>query len=217
MIEAQVTRSTPICLKSNHRAKMFAPESTFQQSSINTPPPPPPIPQTLTLGKRTEPVRVKDNLFSNYLRCFLFSPQPTFGGSLSGAGSTRKRRALNNQWNFAPASVPFRGPIANGKCQRRTLYVSFQNLGWTDWVIAPEGYSAFFCNGDCSFPLEKSMNATNHAIVQTLVNLMNPSTVPKPCCSPTKLKSISVLYFDESNDVVLKKYQDMVVKSCGCH
>lgn len=141
----------------------------------------------------------------------------TFGGSVRTGESMRKRRALNAQWNSAPAGVPFRGSAANRKCQRRTLYVSFQDLGWSDWVIAPEGYSAFFCNGDCSFPLGTSMNATNHAIVQTLVHLMNPSTVPKPCCAPTKMKSISVLYFDESNDVVLKKYQDMVVKSCGCH
>ena len=61
------------------------------------------------------------------------------------------------------------------------------------------------------------MNATNHAIVQTLVHLMNPSTVPQPCCSPTKLTAISVLYFDDSNNVVLKKYTNMVVKACGCH
>ena len=78
-------------------------------------------------------------------------------------------------------------------------------------------YSAFFCYGQCSFPLTPEMNATNHAIVQTLVHLMNPSVVPQACCSPTKLSAISVLYFDDSNNVVLKKYSNMVVKSCGCH
>lgn len=107
---------------------------------------------------------------------------------------------------------------ANDKhCSRRMLYVSFQRLGWQDWIIAPEGYSAFFCYGECSFPLSAHMNATNHAIVQTLVHLMNPSVVPQPCCSPTKLTAISVLYFDDSNNVVLKKYTNMVVKACGCH
>lgn len=102
-------------------------------------------------------------------------------------------------------------------CSRRMLYVSFQRLGWQDWIIAPEGYSAFFCYGECSFPLSAHMNATNHAIVQTLVHLMNPTVVPQPCCSPTKLSAISVLYFDDSNNVVLKKYTNMVVKACGCH
>ena len=102
-------------------------------------------------------------------------------------------------------------------CQKRTLYVSFKDLGWQDWIIAPDGYSAYYCHGECSFPLNTHMNATNHAIVQTLVHLMTPYNVPKPCCAPTKLSGISVLYFDESSNVILKKYKNMVVKSCGCH
>ncbi|XP_077990735.1 bone morphogenetic protein 7-like [Glandiceps talaboti] len=102
-------------------------------------------------------------------------------------------------------------------CQKRSLYVSFKELGWQDWIIAPEGYYAFYCNGECSFPLNAHMNATNHAIVQTLVHLMSPEDVPKPCCTPSKLSAISVLYFDDSSNVILKKYRNMVVRSCGCH
>lgn len=41
-----------------------------------------------------------------------------------------------------------------------------------DWIIAPEGYAAFYCDGECSFPLNAHMNATNHAIVQTLVSIL---------------------------------------------
>ncbi|KAG7462803.1 hypothetical protein MATL_G00188620 [Megalops atlanticus] len=102
-------------------------------------------------------------------------------------------------------------------CKKHELYVSFRDLGWQDWIIAPEGYAAFYCDGECSFPLNAHMNATNHAIVQTLVHLMFPDNVPKPCCAPTKLNAISVLYFDDSSNVILKKYRNMVVRSCGCH
>ncbi|XP_021935994.1 protein 60A [Zootermopsis nevadensis] len=102
-------------------------------------------------------------------------------------------------------------------CQIQTLYVSFRDLEWHDWIIAPNGYDAFYCSGECNFPLNAHMNATNHAIVQTLVHLMNPSQVPKPCCAPTKLSPISVLYFLDESNVILKKYKNMVVKSCGCH
>lgn len=102
-------------------------------------------------------------------------------------------------------------------CQKKNLYVSFKDLGWEDWIIAPDGYAAFYCYGECSFPLNAHMNASNHAIVQTLVHLMTPSMVPKPCCAPIKLSSISVLYFDDNSNVILKKYRNMVVKSCGCH
>jgi hypothetical protein len=49
------------------------------------------------------------------------------------------------------------------------------------------------------------------------VHLMNPEYVPKPCCAPTKLNAISVLYFDDNSNVILKKYRNMVVRACGCH
>ncbi|KAL0978582.1 hypothetical protein UPYG_G00172510 [Umbra pygmaea] len=102
-------------------------------------------------------------------------------------------------------------------CKKHELYVSFRDLGWQDWIIAPEGYAAYYCQGECAFPLNSYMNATNHAIVQTLVHFINPETVPKPCCAPTQLHGISVLYFDDSSNVILKKYRNMVVRACGCH
>ncbi|KAJ7304446.1 hypothetical protein JRQ81_012007 [Phrynocephalus forsythii] len=102
-------------------------------------------------------------------------------------------------------------------CKRHELYVSFQDLGWLDWVIAPRGYSAFYCEGECAFPLDSCMNATNHAILQSLVHLMKPESVPKACCAPTKLSATSVLYYDSNNNVILKKHRNMVVKACGCH
>ncbi|XP_051932429.1 bone morphogenetic protein 7-like isoform X2 [Hippocampus zosterae] len=107
--------------------------------------------------------------------------------------------------------------ISKDGCKKRELYVSFRDLGWQDWIIAPEGYAAYYCEGECAFPLNSYMNATNHAIVQTLVHFINPGTVPKPCCAPTQLHGISVLYFDDSSNVILKKYRNMVVRACGCH
>lgn len=101
-------------------------------------------------------------------------------------------------------------------CQRRSLYVDFAEVGWSDWIVAPHGYEAYYCQGDCPFPLADHLNGTNHAIVQTLVNSVNPAAVPKACCVPTQLTSISMLYLDEHNKVVLKNYQDMMVLGCGC-
>ena len=104
----------------------------------------------------------------------------------------------------------------NDICRRHGLYVSFDDLGWQDWIIAPEGYSADYCHGDCPFPLGTHMNATNHAVVQTLVHMMAHATIPQPCCAPVQLTAITVLFIDDQNNVVLKKYQNMVVKTCGC-
>ncbi|GAB6021736.1 Bone morphoproteintic protein 4 [Chamberlinius hualienensis] len=101
-------------------------------------------------------------------------------------------------------------------CRRHSLYVDFQDVGWNDWIVAPPGYYAYYCDGECKFPLPDHLNTTNHAIVQTLVHSVNPSSVPKVCCVPTELSPISMLYLDEYDKVVLKNYQDMVVEGCGC-
>ncbi|XP_066598349.1 protein 60A-like [Prorops nasuta] len=100
-------------------------------------------------------------------------------------------------------------------CGIQRLYVSFKDLQWDDWIIAPEGYDAFYCDGECSFPINK-VNTTNHAIIQTLVSLIKPDEIPKPCCVPAKLSPISLLYFLDESNVVLKKYKNMVVDSCSC-
>jgi len=101
-------------------------------------------------------------------------------------------------------------------CQRHALYIDFEMVGWNDWIVAPSGYSAFYCQGDCSLPQRAHSNATNHAIVQSIVNSVNPGAAPKPCCVPTELSPISMLYMDEYDSVTLKTYQDMVVEGCGC-
>ncbi|XP_059614059.1 protein decapentaplegic [Phlebotomus argentipes] len=101
-------------------------------------------------------------------------------------------------------------------CQRRALYVDFGDVGWNDWIVAPPGYDAYYCHGECTFPIPDHLNSTNHAVVQTLVNSLNPSLAPKACCIPTQLASISMLYLDDHNKVVLKNYQDMTVVGCGC-
>uniref|UniRef100_A0A7N6BR45 TGF-beta family profile domain-containing protein n=1 Tax=Anabas testudineus TaxID=64144 RepID=A0A7N6BR45_ANATE len=99
---------------------------------------------------------------------------------------------------------------------KHELYVSFSDLGWKDWVLAPTGYSAYYCDGECFYPLGSCMNATNHALIQQVVHLLKPDEVPKACCAPTKLSPISVLFYDDNNNVILKKHRNMVVKTCGC-
>ncbi|XP_023285772.1 bone morphogenetic protein 2 [Seriola lalandi dorsalis] len=100
-------------------------------------------------------------------------------------------------------------------CKRHALYVDFSDVGWNEWIVAPPGYHAFYCHGECPFPLADHLNSTNHAIVQTLVNSVN-SNIPRACCVPTDLSPISLLYLDEYEKVILKNYQDMVVEGCGC-
>ena len=129
--------------------------------------------------------------------------------------SRRKRRSVFNPntlryGNKAGAKIP-------KACRLRHLYVDFHALSWQNLIIAPDGYESSYCDGECTFPMLSPKNTTNHAIVQTLVHLLNRDSAPGACCAPTKLNAISVLYYDNNQNVILKKFKDMVVKSCGCH
>lgn len=129
----------------------------------------------------------------------------TFGHDGKGHPLTRRTKRSPKQ----------RGRKRNRNCKRHALYVDFSDVGWNDWIVAPPGYQAYYCHGECPFPLADHLNSTNHAIVQTLVNSVN-NNIPKACCVPTELSAISMLYLDEHDKVVLKNYQEMVVEGCGC-
>lgn len=119
--------------------------------------------------------------------------------------SPRKRRSTY----YMPVS-------ASNICKPRRLYISFTEVGWENWIIAPQGYLANYCLGECPFPLTEELNSTNHAILQTIVHSLDPAGTPQPCCVPVRLSPISVLYYDNNDNVVLRHYEDMVVDECGC-
>ncbi|XP_063312599.1 growth/differentiation factor 3 [Pelobates fuscus] len=101
-------------------------------------------------------------------------------------------------------------------CKKRNLYIDFRDVGWHNWVIAPRGYMANYCHGECPYPLTELLKGTNHAVLQTLVHSTEPESTPLPSCAPIKLSPISMLYYDNNDNVVLRHYEDMVVDECGC-
>ncbi|XP_078498823.1 growth/differentiation factor 2 [Lissotriton helveticus] len=107
--------------------------------------------------------------------------------------------------------------VGNNICRKTSLRVSFKDIGWDSWVIAPKDYDAFECKGTCYFPLTDDVTPTKHAIVQTLMHLKNPKKAAKACCVPTKLDPISILYKDDAGVPTIKYHYDgMKVAECGC-
>ena len=119
-------------------------------------------------------------------------------------------------------------------CQRHEMYVDFERIGWAGWIISPKGYNAYQCRGVCPFPLGQNQHPSNHATVQSILHALridggggngvggpglgrDSTPVDTPCCVPNKLYSISLLYFDDDENVILKQYDEMVALNCGCH
>ncbi|XP_033644514.1 growth/differentiation factor 10-like [Asterias rubens] len=106
---------------------------------------------------------------------------------------------------------------SNGVCSRHPMFVNFSTMNWDRYVIAPSGgFEAYYCAGSCSFPLSKTSNPSNHAHIQSVMSAVTSQDIPPPCCVPQSMSPLSILYFNEENDVALKTYQNMVVESCGC-
>uniref|UniRef100_A0A8C6W386 Inhibin beta-E n=1 Tax=Nannospalax galili TaxID=1026970 RepID=A0A8C6W386_NANGA len=103
-------------------------------------------------------------------------------------------------------------------CCRRDHYVDFQELGWRDWILQPEGYQLNYCSGQCPPHLAGSpgIAASFHSAVFSLLKANNPWPVGSSCCVPTARRPLSLLYLDHNGNVVKTDVPDMVVEACGC-
>ncbi|KAL1006777.1 hypothetical protein UPYG_G00076960 [Umbra pygmaea] len=124
-------------------------------------------------------------------------------------GETRRRRK--------------RGLECDGKvraCCKRQFYVNFKDIGWSDWIIAPGGYHANYCEGDCPSHVA-SITGSSLSFHSTVINQYRirgyaPFQNIKSCCVPTRLRAMSMLYYNEEQKIVKKDIQNMVVEECGC-
>jgi hypothetical protein len=95
---------------------------------------------------------------------------------------------------------------------------------------------------NCLISFFQDLHASNHAILQSLIvhqrkldnhhrrhqidanfgfhtppSFADDSVAPPPvCCASAKFDSLTILYFDENDNVVLKNYPRMIVLECGC-
>ena len=103
-----------------------------------------------------------------------------------------------------------------GRCRLRTLYIDFNDIGWGDFILAPLGFPANYCDGVCSFPLDVSFNPSNHATVQTLVHLIDKNKTSEALCAPISMDTPLTFLLLAENRVIIKKFSEMTVTKCGC-
>ncbi|XP_061084738.1 growth/differentiation factor 10 isoform X2 [Conger conger] len=102
-------------------------------------------------------------------------------------------------------------------CSRRYLKVDFADIGWSEWVLSPKSFDAYYCAGTCDFPMAKVVRPSNHATIQSIVRAVGiVPGIPEPCCVPEKTNPLCVLFRDESRNLALKIYPGMSVETCAC-
>ncbi|MED6269551.1 hypothetical protein CHARACLAT_000628 [Characodon lateralis] len=104
-------------------------------------------------------------------------------------------------------------------CCRQQFYIDFRLIGWNDWIIAPSGYFGNYCEGNCPAYMAGvpgSASSFHTAVVnQYRMRGMSPGSM-NSCCIPTKLSTMSMLYFDDEYNIVKRDVPNMIVDECGC-
>ncbi|CAG7825298.1 unnamed protein product [Allacma fusca] len=109
------------------------------------------------------------------------------------------------------------------ECCRESFEVSFKEIGWDQWIIAPANYNAYFCKGSCITINGQAHSTARHTtVMQRYIGkfgLSNRTAELVPCCTATKMSPISLLLRDPENITRAIKQEilpNMVVDSCGC-
>lgn len=62
-------------------------------------------------------------------------------------------------------------------CSRRYLRVDFTDIGWSEWVLAPKSFDAYYCAGTCGFPIPKvswrNIKKANHTMMPQQIYMSN--------------------------------------------
>lgn len=166
--------------------------------------------------RRKSPVRPKQ-------RSSLFAAVPGGEGreNTQGKRASRHRRAENLK--EAPATPPqnlseyfkqFLFP--QNECELHSFRLSFSQLKWDKWIIAPHRYSPQYCKGDCPRAVGHRYGSPVHTMVQNIIYEKLDSSVPRPSCVPAEYSPLSVLTIEPDGSIVYKEYEDMIATKCTC-
>uniref|UniRef100_A0A8C3NMY5 Growth differentiation factor 15 n=1 Tax=Cyanoderma ruficeps TaxID=181631 RepID=A0A8C3NMY5_9PASS len=101
---------------------------------------------------------------------------------------------------------------SDGRCCLKSLKVSFHDIGWSDWVIAPSSYHMRFCEGSCPHNYKP---ASMHAQIKSRVHSLSKAA-PPPCCVPAGYDPMVLMHLDSEGRLVSSLFEDMLVTRCHC-
>ncbi|NXD25497.1 GDF9 factor, partial [Spelaeornis formosus] len=151
--------------------------------------------------------------------------EPTRGDR--GQGSPQGKRASRQRRNESPKAAPASSPhnlseylkqlaFPQHECELHNFRLSFSQLRWDRWIIAPHRYSPQFCRGDCPRALGHRYGSPVHTMVQTLIYERLDAAVPRPSCVPAAYSPLSVLTLEPDGSIAYKEYEDMIATKCTC-
>lgn len=104
-----------------------------------------------------------------------------------------------------------------GLCCKFPHRVDFEEIG-LHWIVYPKSFFTHQCVGRCPESSIMSLAVNDVAVIRSSLHMLNESIHPAPCCVPTKLSNLTIMYMTDGDSPVLNLYEypDFIVEECGC-
>ncbi|XP_036906370.1 growth/differentiation factor 9 [Sturnira hondurensis] len=149
------------------------------------------------------------------------------GGEAARAVRSRRRRGEDTvsselQKPLGPASFNLseyfkQFLFPQNECELHDFRLSFSQLKWDSWIVAPHRYNPRYCKGDCPRAVGHRYGSPVHTMVQNIIyEKQLDDSVPRPSCVPAKYSPLSVLTVEPDGSIAYKEYEDMIATKCTC-
>ncbi|NXO01825.1 GDF9 factor, partial [Rhinopomastus cyanomelas] len=146
---------------------------------------------------------------------------------LGARGSSQGQRAPRRRRDGSPSQAPGTPPsnlseyfkqflFPQNECELHNFRLSFSQLKWDKWIIAPHRYSPQYCKGDCPRAAGHRYGSPVHTMVQNIIYEKLDPSVPRPACVPAEYSPLSVLTVEPDGSIAYKEYEDMIATKCTC-
>ncbi|XP_062979113.1 inhibin beta C chain-like [Elgaria multicarinata webbii] len=96
------------------------------------------------------------------------------------------------------------------RCCKKSFYISFKDVGWDGWIVAPLGFHTNYCTTLC----EENIAPSVHDFLSNFVDRIAHRNKSSHCV-PTAFKPLSLLYIMDDS-IVFSSIPDMIVEDCSC-
>uniref|UniRef100_A0AAY5EW63 TGF-beta family profile domain-containing protein n=1 Tax=Electrophorus electricus TaxID=8005 RepID=A0AAY5EW63_ELEEL len=102
-------------------------------------------------------------------------------------GKVRNARSANHEDNH---------------CSQKSLSVSFEEIGWSDWIVAPSAYTMHF--------------SSMHTQIKSRLHRLSKGATPGPCCVPAAYEPMVLMHYDSRGKLKVSSFDDLIVSKCHC-
>ncbi|KAM9095144.1 growth/differentiation factor 15-like [Sarcophilus harrisii] len=99
------------------------------------------------------------------------------------------------------------------RCCVRSQRVSFKEIGWDSWVLAPREFEMRFCEGSCP---QGYRPASMHAQLKARLHRLSPALTGPPCCVPSAYEPMVLMHYGSDGQIAFTPYEDLLPTGCHC-